>query len=153
CDGGTAASVDLAQVTWEKRGPTDLYSLESRPCRTQHCVALARRALDTTFSAARDVLHTELLDHIWIHVPLAVWSDGAHTLPQTPAWVQPASLAPDAAQRIATLASAWAVLFMFYPGFQDQQTDWVRELPGALTSGATARSTRDTYIALSRLTA
>ena len=153
CDGAGAAVVDVATTAWEQHGATDLYSWESSGCGAARCLTIARRPLDTTFVATRDVLDAELLDHLWIHVPLAVWSDGVHTLPETRTWVPTPGIATNAAERIATLASAWITLSTFYPGFQDQRIDWARELTSALTSGAAARSTRDTYVALSRLIA
>lgn len=154
CDGVATAIVDVEHAGWERHGSTDLYAWEPLDCGTSRCLTVARRPLETRFSSTRDVLDTEIVDHVWLHAPLAVWSNGARTLPEPRAWVPPVSgAASPAAERIATLASAWIVLSMFYPGFQDQKIDWAQELPGALTSGAAARSTDDTYIALSRLIA
>jgi hypothetical protein len=154
CDGVGAASIDVTHATWERRRSTDLYTWEPRDCGAARCLTVARRPLATSFATPRDVLDAEILDHVWARVPLAVWSDGVRTLPEPPAWVPPApGTATSAAERISTLASAWIVLSIFYPDFRDQQIDWAQELPGALASGAAARSTSETFIALSRLIA
>jgi hypothetical protein len=153
CD-GVAVGVDVTRAAWEQHGAITLYTSEQRSCGTRRCLSVARRPLETTFATARDVLHAKIGDDLWIHVPLAVWSEGTHTLPEPPTWTPPApGTVTGPAERIAILASAWIVLSTFYPGFQDQHIDWPSELAGALTSGAAARSTRDTYLALSRLTA
>lgn len=154
CDGVGAESVDVTHAAWEQRGLADLYTWEPRDCGTRRCLTVARRPLDTTFDTERDVLDIEILEHLWARIPLAVWSDGARTLPEPSAWVPPEpGTATNTGERIAALASAWIVLSMFYPDFQDPKIDWARELSGALISGAAARSTKDTYIALSKLIA
>src|SRR6185436_13345832 len=120
----------------------------------RQCLTAARRPFDTNFVAARDVLDAQIANHLWIHVPLAVWSDNHHTLPRMTAWVSPPSgTVTDTAARLATLASAWATLSAFYPYFRDQNIDWLRELPESLARASAARSTADTYDALSRLIA
>jgi len=152
--GSDETRIDETRTAWEEREATDLYSFEFRNCAAGRCLALARRPIDNTLVAERDILDMQILDRLWIHVPLAVWANDIRTLPETPAWVTPApGTTSAAADRIATLASAWAALATFYPGFQDQKIDWLKELPGALSSGAVARDLRDTYLALSSLTA
>jgi hypothetical protein len=154
CDGAHMTHIDVSRAEWQSRGATDLYTWETRSCGARPCLAIARRPLDTSFDPVRDVLDVEVANRLWLHVPVAVWSDGVRTLPVPPDSPPPIPGAASAtAEHIATIASAWIVLSKFYPNLQDQQIDWPRELSDALRSASAARSTHDTYIALSRLMA
>ena len=154
CANGDTTYVDMRQGPWEYRGATDLYSYTSHECGGRHCLTVNRRTPDNIFQVERDVMNVEIANHLWIHVPLAVWSDGVRTLPETNSWEPPNSgVTTDTAEHLATLASAWGTLSIFYPGFRDQNIDWLQELPKALATAAAARSVADTYRALSRLMA
>lgn len=154
CDNRDSVQVNVAEAAWEHRGFVELYQRGLHSCDARRCLQVARRPLDTAFVAARDVLDAQIADDLWIHVPVAVWANERHTLPTTGTWSPPAAgTVSDTAERLSTLASAWGTLSIFYPYFEDQNIDWARELPTALVSAAAARSTSDTYKALSRLIA
>jgi hypothetical protein len=156
CDSGDEAKVEIGQSRWEERGFTELYSHEANACGAAQCLTIARQPIDKDYVAARDILSVEISDHLWVHVPLAVWSDSTRTLPMTSAWPrlkEARSPTTDVSERIAILASAWGTLATFYPSFRDQHIDWLHELPSALISAAAARSTAETFIALSKLMA
>jgi hypothetical protein len=154
CDNRDSVHVDLGKATWLHRDFYDLYSYALHPCGVNQCLEIARRPFDATFVPSRDVLDAKITENLWMHMPLAVWVDDRRTLPEMGLWVSPApGTATDTAERLATVASAWATLSVFYPYFRDQDIDWLRELPGALTGAAASRSTADTYLALAKLIA
>lgn len=81
-------------------------------------------------------------------VPLALWADGEHTLPRSPAEsTQPASAPTDYSgnervTRLADVALAWNVFQHFYPYFDVIETDWPAELRKALSAAATDKDER-----------
>jgi len=152
CANRDRADIDVAKTSWSYLGFTDLYSHALEACGASSCLKLAHLPLDTTWLAARDVLDARITEHLWIHVPLAVWANQDRTFPETAAWT-PVGTASETAVRLATVASAWATLSMFYPYFRDLKIDWPRELPPALEAVAAARSTIDTFHALGSLIA
>jgi hypothetical protein len=91
---------------------------------------------------------------LWVHVPLTVWSDGARTFPEVaPAAPGESEAVAVPAVSLATIASAWGVLWLFYPYFRDQQINWDRELRPAIADAGTAASLIDINKALTRLLA
>lgn len=153
CSRGDGVHVDLQRASWQRQGFPDLYLYPSDACRAAPCLKVVRRPLEGAFVARRDVLDVQIADRLWVHVPLAVWSDGTRTLPETAPWAPPSSGASGSGARLATIASAWATLAVFYPNFRDQGIDWPRVLPRALTEAAAAQTTADLFHALSRLMA
>lgn len=152
CDNGGSVQINVAEAKWQYREFTDLYSYGLEECGARRCLKIARRPLDTTFVESRDVLDAQITKQLWVHVPLAVWANDDRTLPVDNTSIPLATgTATDAAERLATIASAWATLSTFYPYFRDQNIDWLRELPVALTNAASARSTTDTHNALAEL--
>lgn len=152
CD-GTPRVLDLAHAAWAPHGLASLYTTESRACGAGTCLTVARRPLETRFVAEHDLADVQLAPDLWLRVPLAVWSDGARTLPAVAAWTPPARPASDLAERLATVGAAWAIAEMFYPYFRDQRIDWPAQLPGALSRAAVARSASETFDALANLIA
>jgi len=154
CDNHVPYAVDFSRATWSRRGTEALYTYDIRDCAPGACLTIQRKPVETKFVSKRDVLDREIAERLWIHVPLAVWSDGQRTLPDVPPWKSTAVYGPtDAPMRLAIVASAWGTLSLFYPYFAEQNTDWSLELPRGLTSMAAARSTAEIYFALASVLA
>jgi hypothetical protein len=81
CDNATPLRLDLEPTTWKKAGWEDLYTLRATICDSADCLAVARVPFDTSFVPSRDVIDAEIGNGIWLHMPLAIWSDGARTYP------------------------------------------------------------------------
>jgi C-terminal processing protease CtpA/Prc len=95
-------------------------------------------------------------------VPLALYRDREGTLPRVPADTKPpapakpAGFTPsgnDRATRLADVVLAWNVFQHFYPYFDVVPTDWMAELPKALTAAATDADERAFQKTLRRLVA
>jgi hypothetical protein len=141
CNGNERVAVDFARAAWAHLGTDALYTYRTRDCASGVCLVVERQPLDTRFVRDRDVLDAEIADHLWIHVPLAVWADDTQTLPVSDsARVTSRYGATDLPSRLAVVASAWGTLSLFYPYFADQHLDWQRELRPALVRAATAGS-------------
>jgi hypothetical protein len=150
CDGRDSVDIDLAHAGWLHRGNENLYTYRTSECGSGKCLTVQPRPFDTSFVAGRDVLDAEIADHLWIHVPLAVWSDGARTFPAVDGWTSSLTYGPtDLPTRLAIIASAWGTLSLFYPYFSDQHINWSRELLPGLASIARTGSLADIYQALS----
>jgi hypothetical protein len=157
CDGRELAIVDVEREKWLHVGNASMYAYNSQTCGNRNgrkCLTIARLPLDTSFVADRDILDVEIINHLWVHVPLGVWSDSFRTFPEIASAVSSESKAVAVpAVSLATIASAWGVLWLFYPYFRDQQTDWERELRPAIADAGAAASLIDTHKALTRLLA
>lgn len=154
CEHRGRVAVDFLRAEWTKRGIPELYQVDVARCDAGACLAVDRRPFDAELVPDRDTLHAEIADHLWIHVPLALWSDGRQTWPVVAG--RPAVTAastPGVAANLALVSSAWGTLWTFYPFFSEQQIDWRSVLPGALRESAKARSVGDIYRALSRMIA
>lgn len=155
CD-GRWRSVEFGSDAWTYFGPSDLYSWQIASCGSGNCVRLQRNPLDVTFVPARDQRDLDLGSGIVLHLPMAVWTDGAQTLPKPSSGDPPAQAhftLNDLALRISTVSAAWGTLSVFYPYFEDQHLDWPAALPDALVEAAGAGSPFDVYGALSHLVA
>jgi hypothetical protein len=87
-----------------------------------------------------------------MHLPLAVWTGTAGTIPAVTAVSAIKDFGIDDLEtRLAAVSAAWGTLWIFFPYFADQNTDWVVSLPGALREAAAARSPRETHVALLHL--
>ena len=154
CDNAVTVHVDLKRPTWAKNGWDDLYELRSTTCDSGDCLLIARVPFDKSFVPSRDVLDAEIGNGVWLHMPLAVWSDGARTYPASEDVHRDVRFGmSDLESRLATIISAWGIASMFYPYFSDQQIDWAMELPRALSEAAAASSAQQLHFALARLIA
>lgn len=154
CDDTVAARLDLQRAAWQKEGWDDLYTVRTATCDPGDCLQVRRAPFDTSFVPSRDVLDVELGQGIWMHMPLAVWSDGARTYPASDAVRRDARLAmTDLETRLATILGAWGIADLFYPYLADQQIDWADALPQALSEAAAASSAVQLHHALARLVA
>lgn len=156
CDDTVAARLDLQlqRATWQQEGWDDLYTVRTTTCDSRDCLRVRRAPFDTSFVPSRDVLDVELDHGIWMHMPLAVWSDGARTYPAPEAVRRDARLAmTDLETRLATILGAWGIVDLFYPYLADQQIDWAGALPQALSEAAAASSAVQLHHALARLVA
>jgi len=156
CNDHERVVVDIARTTWTYEGTEALYTHGMRDCASGTCLVVDRLPLETSFVGERDVLSLEIADHLWVHVPLAVWTDGHRTfpIPGTPPWrAQQQYAATDLPSRLAVVAAAWGTLSLFYPYFADQHLDWLRELQPSFAEMAAARSIGECYRALFALLA
>jgi hypothetical protein len=154
CDGVVTTRLDVKRVTWQNDGWDDLYTVRAATCDSGDCLVVSRTPFDTSFVPSRDVIDIELGNGIWMHMPLAVWSDGARTYPASEAVRRDARFAmTDLETRLAAVISAWGVADLFYPYFPDQQIDWADELPHALSGAAAASSAVQLHHVLARLIA
>jgi hypothetical protein len=154
CDDAVPVHVDLKRATWSKNsGWPDLYEIKTTTCDSRDCFLVSRIPLHQSFVPSRDILDAELGNAIWLHMPLAVWSDGRRTYPVSEDNRDARSSSNDLEGRLATVISAWGIAYLFYPYFSDQGIDWAMELPGALSDAATASSTKQLHAAVARLIA
>jgi hypothetical protein len=117
CASGAAVAISPAAPGWHTVGPTDLYAWRLGRCAAGPCATLARNPLDRALVPERDLLAADLGSEIRVDLPLAVWTDGARTLPAGgPAASAPPSALPSARSlRLAAVAAAWGTLATFYP--------------------------------------
>jgi hypothetical protein len=155
CDNAVTVRADLKRTTWQKDdGWDDLYELRATTCDSRDCLVVSRIPFDKSFLPSRDVLNAEIGNGIWLHMPLAVWSDGTRTYPVSEDIHHDVrSAMSDLENRLATIISAWGVASLFYPDFSDQHIDWSAELPRALSDAAGASSAKQLHSALARLIA
>jgi Peptidase family S41 len=155
CDNAVPVHVDLRRATWSKdNGWPDLYEIQTRSCDSRDCLLVSRLPLDQSFMPSRDILDAELGNGIWLHMPLAVWSDGRRTYPVSEDIHHDARFSSnDLEGRLATVISAWGIAYLFYPYFSDQKIDWAMELPRALSDAATASSAKQLHAAVAKLIA
>jgi hypothetical protein len=155
CDKAVTVHVDLKRTTWQRDdGWDDLYERRATTCDSRDCLVISRIPFDKSFAPSRDVLDAEIGNGIWLHMPLAVWSDGARTYPVSEDTHRDVRFAmSDLESRLATIISAWGIASLFYPYFSDQQIDWAMELPRALSDAAAANSAKQLHSALARLIA
>ena len=154
CDGGPQRTVDIANAKWTYLDFDNLYTWQVAVCGTAPCATLRRSALDTEFDPVRDVLHRDIGNGIMMHLPLAVWSGATGTIPATTALPAVGDFAVDDVEsRLAAVSAAWGTLWIFFPYFADQNTDWVAALPDALREAAAAHSPHETHVALLHLIA
>jgi Peptidase family S41 len=154
CEAGPQPTVDLAHGAWRMSGLTNLYKWEADRCGTGSCATLRGNPLDTGFVPGRDLLTTDIGSGLRLHLPLAVWADDTQTLP-IPVGSPPHGdfTINDPAMRLAAISAVWGTLSIFYPYFQDQHTNWLAVLPGALAEAAAARAPQETHTALAHLVA
>jgi hypothetical protein len=151
CGEHDRSEIDIERARWLHRGTDTLYSYEVTTCRSKPCLVVRRKPLDTIFDKARDLIEVEISSRLWMHMPLAVWTDGQHTLPEVAAWKPRSIFGPtDLPTRLATLATAWGTMSLFYPYMADLAIDWQRELPSGLVRMASAHSTVEMVWALYR---
>jgi hypothetical protein len=149
CDTRDHVAVNIGQSAWAHHGDEPLYTYVLRACTSGTCLDVEHRPLDTAFVQARDVLDVQIADGLWLHLPLAVWTDGARTFPAVAQIPPPRTYATnDLAARLAIVASAWGTLSLFYPYFSDQHIAWSDKLAASLAGMANARSVTDVYHAL-----
>jgi hypothetical protein len=154
CEGGRTTRIDVVQANWKPADWQALYTVRHDACAATKCLTIARTPLDTNFVPDRDMLDTEIGPGLWMHMPLAVWSDNRQTFPATQLTPPRARFGmTDLETRLASILSAWGVASLFYPYFTDQQIDWPSKLPRALSEAAVAGSAEDVHGALSRLLA
>jgi hypothetical protein len=152
CSTGERVDVDVAQAAWLHRGTPTLYKYETSDCDSGKCLIVQRLPVKTTFIAARDMIDIEIAKHVWAHIPLAVWTDGARTFPESPNWKSISLFGPmDLQTRLAMVVSMWGTLELFYPYSSDLHIDWPGELRKGLTRIATALTTTDVCHQLSVL--
>lgn len=153
CEDGTRIPVAITS-DWDPAGYSSLSRWIVAKCGTTTCGTLARNPLDAELVAERDIHDIDIGSGLRLRMPLAVWSDGQRTLPagERGPWRREATI-HDLSMRLAAVSATWATLALFYPYFEDQQTDWDAALPPALQAAAAARSPEDTHEVLSRLVA
>jgi hypothetical protein len=153
CD-GRSKDMDLMTGAWKFTGYVDLYAWNI----STQSLSLRRMSVGDSPSP-QDMSDIDVGDRLHLCLPLAVWTDGAHTLP-----VAPISLIPngnsesdptinDSVVRLGAVSAAWGMLSIFYPYFADNHMDWLSILPTALNEAAIARSPGDTQDALAHLLA
>jgi hypothetical protein len=154
CDDRDRTEIDLEGAEWLHRGTEALFAYEISNCGTKRCVIVRRKPIDTKFVLGRDLVSMEISNHVWVHVPLAVWANGDHTYPRAAEWNSATVFAMnDLPTRLAIIVSAWGTLSQFYPYFDDLKIDWAHELPAALVGMAAADSFQETVWALYHLLA
>jgi Peptidase family S41 len=150
CGDQDRVEVDVSRASWLRRGDEDLYTHAVANCAPGQCLVVERRPLETSFVASRDVIHAAIGDRLWIHVPVAVWTDGNQTFPEGDIRRSASAYTPtDVSTRLAIIVSAWATASLFYPFFVEQQIDWAPEIARGLVTMSAARSLSDIYWALS----
>lgn len=150
CDDRDVAQLRAGEAAWTFDGEAALYRRAVTPCGDTQCLSVQRLPAATAFDPTHDLLHAQVAPGVWMHLPLAVWADDHRTFPAATAW-QSAAQPSDRSRRLSVIASAWGILWLFYPDFQDQQIDWPAALPGSLAEAAAARSLADTHRALAML--
>jgi hypothetical protein len=141
CENDAEVEIDIGRAKWTVDGWNELYSMHSSKCGSADCLVVTREAMDTSFVQSRDALDREIGGGIWMHMPLAVWSDGYRTYPVMNAKQGAARFAmTDLEVRLGAVISAWGIASLFYPYLADLHIDWDSELPGALSEAAAASS-------------
>jgi Peptidase family S41 len=154
CDGSPYQMLGIASSQWRYVDDTELYTWRISECDKNPCATLERDTSDDAFDPAHDLPSIDIGQGITMQLPLAVWRDVHGTLPSgTGRQSFKHFTIDDASLRLAAIAAAWGALSLFYPYFSDQGIDWLTALPDALREAATARSPRDTHIALNHLVA
>ncbi len=149
CSDRDRVDIDIERAQWLHRGTESLFTYAVTDCPAGKCLSVQHQPLDASFVPERDLLDTEISSQLWMHMPLALWTDGSHTLPDTPVWASTEIFgATEAPVRLGIIASAWGTLSLFYPYFADLHIDWQRELPVGLTRMAAARSVTEIAWAL-----
>jgi len=107
-----------------------------------------------------DPWRAQLAAGIGCRVPLALWDDGAGTLPHVDRAPLCAGLAPleeytaaDRATRLAAVVMGWNVFQHFYPYFDVAEVDWRAELRRALHAAAEGAGEREFLDTLQRMVA
>jgi hypothetical protein len=150
CNGKTYP-VDIATATWEHE-IANLYDRSVTRCEGRPCLRVNRRPLATAFDSGHDVLDTELGDGLWLHLPLAVWTDGKQTFPAMPAVSVHETYAPtDLPERLATVMTAWGSLSLFFPFLDRLEPDWSQQLEPALIDVAAASTVADIRFSVQRM--
>lgn len=107
----------------------------------------------------------EIAPGLYSEVPLALYADEEHTLPQgdkeaieqlkkqISAVRHDSTTANDVNVQLADVIIAWNVFQHFYPYFDVTDTDWEQQLIGALQGALTDQTADDFYVTLSRMLA
>lgn len=130
---------DSLRVVWWRHYGVGLGS--ARAAYRSDRVSVPAAALPDSAPDPRRPLRVELGGGVSAVFPLALYADGAGTLPRAAAPPSPAPSAPslsgdDRATRLAAVALGWNVFQHFYPYFDVVPADWPAELPRALRSAA-----------------
>jgi Peptidase family S41 len=152
CDSAGETVLPLSPTHWKPHDQTELYTWASSRCSQATCTVLERKPLDTQFTSERDLLDVDLSDGIRLRLPLAVWADATHTLPAVTEQLPEIDFSTnDLPSRLGAITTAWAVLAIFYPYFDDQKIDWPAALSPALQEAASATTPEGMHRALAHM--
>lgn len=151
CDGREVFSSASSELATRGHGAALFKVVPKTPCDSGECIRVSR-LLSTTFDPKSDILDEDIGLGMRIRMPLAVWTDGAATVP--PATVMAPDVnwsARDLPARVAAAMDVWVHAHWFYAYFTDLKINWDDLFAPAVDAAARASSSTGLYDALSHL--